>query len=90
MEISLNWRWAARQGVSIVFHPQFTGGVSNPDFFNNAIVCRSLENNICFASVKNAIDGQQTTSSLLSPSGERLAVAKSSEEELLVYKIEKD
>lgn len=81
-------RWAARQEASIVFHPQFTGDVNNPEFFNNAMVCRSLENNIYFASVNYALENQQSTSSLISPSGERLVVAKSSIEELLVYDID--
>jgi N-carbamoylputrescine amidase len=81
-------RWAARQEASIVFHPQFTGDVNNPEFFNNAMVCRSLENNIYFASVNYALENQQSTSSLISPSGERLVVAKSGTEELLVYDID--
>ncbi|WP_449598312.1 carbon-nitrogen hydrolase family protein [Niallia sp. Marseille-Q9988] len=81
-------RWAARQEASIVFHPQFTGDVNNPEFFNNAMVCRSLENNIYFASVNYALKNQQSTSSLISPSGERLVVAKSGTEELLVYDID--
>ncbi|MDQ0214527.1 ribosomal-protein-alanine N-acetyltransferase [Oikeobacillus pervagus] len=81
-------RWAARQGARIVFHPQFTGAVNNPEFFNNAMVCRSLENNIYFASVNYALENQQSTSSLISPSGERLVVANPSTEDLLVYDID--
>lgn len=81
-------RWAARQEASIVFHPQFTGDVNNPQFYNNAMVCRSLENNIYFASVNYALENQQSTTSLISPSGERLIVAKPSAQELLVYEID--
>jgi len=81
-------RWAARQEASIVFHPQFTGEVNNPEFFNSAMVCRSLENNIYFASVNYAIENQESTSSLISPLGERLTVAKAGKEELLVYEID--
>ncbi|MCM3413723.1 carbon-nitrogen hydrolase family protein [Metabacillus litoralis] len=81
-------RWAARQEATIVFHPQFTGEVNNPDFFNHAMVCRSLENNIYFASVNYALEDQQSTSALISPLGERLIVAKSGTEELLVYDID--
>lgn len=81
-------RWAARAGASIVFHPQFTGDVNNPDFFNNAMVCRSLENNIYFASVNYAIDRQKSTTTLISPSGERLVVAKSNDEKLLRCEID--
>ncbi|WP_369900132.1 carbon-nitrogen hydrolase family protein [Bacillus manliponensis] len=80
-------RWAALQGASIVFHPQFTGDVKNPAFFNGAMVCRSLENNIYFASVNYALENQKSTTSLISPSGERLKVAQQGKEELLVYDV---
>ncbi|WP_214737342.1 carbon-nitrogen hydrolase family protein [Exiguobacterium sp. s162] len=80
-------RWAAMNHARIVFHPQFTGEVSNPDFFNHAMVCRSLENNIYFASVNYALDHQKSTSSLISPQGERLMTVKPGAEELLVYDI---
>ncbi|MFC5448190.1 carbon-nitrogen hydrolase family protein [Paenibacillus aestuarii] len=81
-------RWAAARGAQIVFHPQFTGTVGNPEFYNGAMVCRSAENNIYFASVNYALDGQQVTSSLISPAGERLCSAGSGAEELLVYAID--
>lgn len=45
-------RWAARQGASIVFHPQFTNEVPNPEFYQNAMICRSGENNIFFRKCK--------------------------------------
>lgn len=66
----------------------FTGEVSNPDFYNGAMVCRSLENNIYFASVNYAIPNQRVTTTLISPTGERLCVAASGGEELLVYEID--
>jgi N-carbamoylputrescine amidase len=78
-------RWAAVRGASIVFHPQFTGDVGNPDFYNMAMVCRSSENNIYFASVNYALENQKITTSLISPSGERLCSAKAAIEDLLVY-----
>jgi len=81
-------RWAATRGAQIVFHPQFTGPVSNPDFYKGAMVCRSSENNIYFASVNFALAGQQVTSTLISPVGERLASATPGVEELLIYDIE--
>lgn len=81
-------RWAARKGASIVFHPQYTGEVNNPEFFNGAMVCRSLENNIYFASVNYSLDNQECTTSLISPAGERLLVAESGKQELLIYDIE--
>ncbi|WP_141432189.1 carbon-nitrogen hydrolase family protein [Bacillus sp. 03113] len=81
-------RWAARQGASIVFHPQFTGEVNNPEFYNGAMVCRSLENNIFFASVNYAIENQRCTTSFISPSGECLKTAQPNEEELVVVEID--
>lgn len=81
-------RWAARRGASIVFHPQFTGEVSNPEFFKSAMVCRSEENNIFFASVNYSLESQNVTTALISPLGERLAVADPGQEQLLVWDIE--
>jgi ribosomal-protein-alanine N-acetyltransferase len=81
-------RWAARRGANIVFHPQFTGMVENPEFFNHAMICRSLENNIYFASVNYALKGQKSTSALISPNGETLSAAMREQEELLVAEID--
>ncbi len=81
-------RWAARQGATIVFHPQFTGLVDNPQFYQGAMVCRSQENNIFFASVNYAIESQSVTTSLISPFGERLTVADPGREQLLVWDID--
>jgi ribosomal-protein-alanine N-acetyltransferase len=77
-------RWAARRGASIVFHPQYTGEVNNPEFFNGAMLCRSLENNIYFASVNYALENQGCTTTLVSPAGERLGLLPVNEEGLLV------
>lgn len=81
-------RWAARQGASIVFHPQFTSEVVNPEFYQNAMVCRSGENNIFFASVNYALESQNVTTTLISPLGERLTVADPRQEQLLVWDID--
>ncbi|NBI28031.1 carbon-nitrogen hydrolase family protein [Chengkuizengella marina] len=81
-------RWAAVRGATIVFHPQFTGNVHNPEFFDQAMVCRSLENNIFYASINYATESQKSTSALISPSGERLVVGQKNVEELLVRDID--
>ncbi|MFD2444270.1 carbon-nitrogen hydrolase family protein [Bacillus sp. CGMCC 1.16607] len=81
-------RWAALHEASIVFHPQFTGEVNNPDFFHHAMVCRSLENNIYFASVNYALLNQGTATTLISPTGERLIEADKNVEELIAYEID--
>ncbi|WP_108670334.1 carbon-nitrogen hydrolase family protein [Peribacillus acanthi] len=80
-------RWAARQGASIVFHPQFTGEVKNPEFYDSAMICRSVENNIFFASVNYALKNQISTSSVVSPSGERLCKAQPDTVQLLVCEV---
>lgn len=81
-------RWAAREGASIVFHPQFTSEVPNPEFYHNAMICRSGENNVFFASVNYALESQNVTTALISPFGERLTVAAPRQEQLLVWDIE--
>lgn len=83
-------RWAARQGASIVFHPQFTNEVPNPEFYQNAMICRSGENNIFFASVNYALKNQNVTTMLISPVGLRLTVAAPGQEQLLVWDIDPD
>src|SRR3979490_2736832 len=55
-------RWAAARGARIVFHPQHTGteregilltewGAANNPYYEKAMMCRSIENSIYFASV---------------------------------------
>ncbi|OEH93582.1 carbon-nitrogen hydrolase family protein [Bacillus solimangrovi] len=81
-------RWAAVRGASIVFHPQFTGSVPNPEFYDYAMICRSVENNIYFASVNYALENQGSTTSLISPTGERLMGVSKNAEQLLVCNID--
>ncbi|RNB92043.1 carbon-nitrogen hydrolase family protein [Brevibacillus fluminis] len=81
-------RWAAQQGARIVFHPQFTGQVKNPEFYRAAMVCRSMENTIYFASVNYALENQGCTTTLISPTGERLASMPDNTEGLLVWDID--
>jgi predicted amidohydrolase len=92
-------RWAAVRGASIVFHPHYCGGPSgsrqptewgNPanPYYEKAMVCRSLENNIYFASINYALPYQESTTSLISPEGECLTWAPYGEELLLVHDID--
>lgn len=81
-------RWAAVRGAAIVFHPQFTGAVNDPGFYDYAMVGRSTENNVYFASVNFAMEVQGCASSLLSPAGERLGQAPLGRETLLVREID--
>lgn len=74
-------RWAARQGAHIVFHPQLTGSdaigptltewaaPSNP-YYEKAMLCRSIENTIYFASVNYGVRYQESATSLIAPPGQ--------------------
>jgi predicted amidohydrolase len=73
-------RWAASRGASIVFHPHCTGSdlegrrltawraEGNP-YFEHAMVCRALENEIYFASVNYPFRFQESATCIVSPSG---------------------
>ncbi|CAN5205939.1 carbon-nitrogen hydrolase family protein [soil metagenome] len=73
-------RWAAVRGAKIVFHPQHTGneqqgvqlkewGASDSPYYEKAMMCRSIENKIYFASVNYALRYQDSATSLIDPSG---------------------
>lgn len=92
-------RWAARRGASIVFHPHFAGsdrkgnrrklwGEAGAPFFEKAMICRSLENNIYFASVNYALRYQETATSLIDPDGNCIAYQPFGQEGLLVSDID--
>ncbi len=91
-------RWAAVRGAKIVFHPHHTGGdregvrlgqwgaVGGP-YYERAMMCRSLENTIYFASVNYAMRYQESATSLIAPSGECQAYLPYGEEGVLVEAI---
>ncbi|ATP55868.1 carbon-nitrogen hydrolase family protein [Pedobacter ginsengisoli] len=73
-------RWAAQNGASIVFHPQFTedkengklptewGSMNNP-YYEKAMIMRSIENTIYFASVNYASKYMESATSIINPDG---------------------
>ncbi len=77
-------RWAARQGAAIVFHPHFAGSdidgielkewghINNP-YYEKAMMMRSIENAIYFASVNYATKYQESATSLIAPDGKCIA-----------------
>jgi len=92
-------RWAACRGAQIVFHPQCTGnnkteraayGWGDPDgpYYEKAMVCRSVENGIFFASVNYALSCQDAATSLIAPDGSCLAHQPYGEPGLLVQQLE--
>ena len=89
-------RWAAVRGAKVVFHPQLTGSDRNgptlqrwgdPDspYYEKAMMMRSVENTVYFASVNNAMTYQESATSLIDPEGECVAHVPYGVEQLLVY-----
>lgn len=87
-------RWAAVRGAKIVFHPQLTGSDRQPPaeeaYYPKAMVMRSIENAIYFASVNYAMRFQESATSLIAPSGRVQAELPPGEEGVLVQAIDLD
>ncbi|MEG2917900.1 MAG: carbon-nitrogen hydrolase family protein [Clostridium sp.] len=92
-------RWAAMRGAQIVFHPQCTGsdingnkitewGQVDSPYYEKAMISRSVENAIYFASINYAMEYQDSATSIISPQGECLAYVPYGEEELLVQELD--
>lgn len=91
-------RWAAARGAKIVFHPQLTGsdkagvcltqwGDPAGPYYEKAMMMRSIENTIYFASVNYALRFQESATSLINPSGECQAFLPYGHEGVLVQTI---
>ena len=92
-------RWAASRGAKIVFHPQLTGyekkgprlkkwGASENPYYEKAMMMRSIENTIWFASVNYAVKYQEAATSLIDPSGKCHAFLEYGAEGVLVSEID--
>ena len=92
-------RWAAVRGASVVFHPHCTGaasggvrpaqwGASDSPYYEKAMMMRSIENAIYFASVNYALPYQESATSLIDPSGRCQAYLPYGEEGVLVQPID--
>ena len=92
-------RWAAMRGAKIVFHPQHTGsensgvqltewGAASSPYYEKAMMMRSRENTIYFASVNYALQFQEAATSLIAPSGECQAFLPYGKEGVLVQEID--
>jgi predicted amidohydrolase len=92
-------RWAASRGAKIVFHPQCTGCAeggrvprtwADPDapYYEKAMICRSVENGIYFASVNYALACQESATSVIAPDGSCLAHQPYGQPGLLVQQLE--
>ena len=94
-------RWAAVRGAKIVFHPHHTGsnrdgvrmsqwGAASGPYYEKAMMMRSRENTIYFASVNYALRFQESATSLIAPSGECQAYLPYGQEGVLVQTINAD
>lgn len=91
-------RWAAVRGAKIVFHPHHTGsdltgvrpaqwGAADGSYYEKAMMLRSIENTIYFASVNYALRFQESATSLIDPWGQCQAYLPYGQEGLLVQAI---
>lgn len=92
-------RWAAVRGAKIVFHPHCTGtekkgvrrtewGAAGAPYYEQAMMMRSRENTIYFASVNYGFPFQESATSLIAPSGECQAFLPYGEAGVLVQSID--
>ena len=90
-------RWAAVRGAKIVFQPQVTGSDSPGEFtpkpwgqsyYEMAMVLRSKENSIYFASVNEAMRKQNSATSLIDPNGNLVEYLPLSVDGLMVKDLE--
>lgn len=91
-------RWAAVRGAKVVFHPHHTGsdragvrleqwGSAGGPYYEKAMMMRSIENTIYFASVNYALRFQESATSLIAPSGRCQAHLPYGQEGVLVQAI---
>ena len=91
-------RWAAVRGAKIVFHPQHTGrerdgvrltqwGAADGPYYEKAMMMRSIENTIYFASVNYALRFQESATSLITPAGQCQAYLPYGQEGVLMQAI---
>jgi len=92
-------RWAAVRGAKIVFHPHHTGsdregvrpsqwGAAGGAYYEKAMMMRSIENTIYFASVNYGLRFQESATSLIAPSGRCQAYLPYGQEGVLVQSID--
>lgn len=92
-------RWAAVRGARVVFHPQLTGsdragatlerwGDPAAPYYEKAMIARSVENTVYFASVNCAMRYQDSATSLVGPDGDCIAHVPYGKEQLLVHDVD--
>lgn len=91
-------RWAAVRGAKIVFHPHHTGsdregvrltqwGEASAPYYEKAMMMRSVENTIYFASVNYGLRFQESATCVIAPSGQCQAYLPYGQEGVLVQDV---
>src|SRR5947207_198538 len=91
-------RWAAVRGAKIVFHPHHTGsdqegvrltqwGAASAPYYQKAMMLRSIENTIYFASVNYALRFQESATCVIIPSVQCQAYLPYGQEGVLVQAV---
>jgi predicted amidohydrolase len=94
-------RWAAVRGAKIVFHPQHTGsdregvllpewGSTSAPYYERAMMMRSIENTIYFASVNYGLRFQEAATCVIAPDGQCQAFLPYGRPGLLVHDVKLD
>ena len=94
-------RWAAVRGAKIVFHPHQTGsdrtgvrltefGSTRAPYYEKAMILRSIENTIYFASVNYGLTFQESATCVIGPAGECQAFLPYGQAGVLVHEITLD
>lgn len=92
-------RWAAVRGAKIVFHPHCTGSdkagpsltkfaAADAPYYEQAMLMRSRENTIYFASMNYAFRYQESATCVITPTGECQAYLPHGQEGVLVQTID--
>ncbi|TBO44294.1 carbon-nitrogen hydrolase family protein [Pedobacter kyonggii] len=92
-------RWAATRGAQLVFHPFCAGsdtdgdiltewGAKDNPYYEKAMICRAMENNIFYASVNYSFKFPEAVSSVISPVGQCIAHSEFGKEDLLTIDID--
>jgi predicted amidohydrolase len=92
-------RWAAMRGAKVVFHPQMSGtdlggvtprhwGDPAATYYEKAMLCRAVENEIYFASVNTATRHEESATCVVAPDGALVASAPYGEETLQVVDLD--
>jgi predicted amidohydrolase len=94
-------RWAAVRGARIVFHPHHTGsdqtgvrlthwGSTDAPYYERAMMMRSIENAVYFASVNYGLRFQESATCVIAPSGQCQAYLPYGQEGVLVQTLKVD